>query len=523
MFGHKRFVRETSFDSAHLSYCTRYTRKGEWTRAENRGSLFTFPEDRVREGIMRVPRRTVLVLTISMTVIATVAGLANAGSTSRDGTMADRSLAGSPPLVDAPGAPSDAVVAWNANAGEATVAACFLGGYAPQEARMYAMMHAAIHDALNGIDRRSQPYAVDLLAAPGTSPDAAVAAAARDVLVSVLGSFSFFLPPECIAAGVASVETDYAAALGAIADGTAKTQGIALGQDAAEPILTLRASDGYDTPTVDPNYQEGTAPGEYRYTPGTPFAFAPFLGEDLAPFALTDGSQFRPGPPYRLKNPKYAADVNEVQLLGGDDVTTPSARTDDQTEIALFWVESSPLMWNRISRTVSTSEGLDLWENARLFGLLNIALTDGYIGTFETKYHYRFWRPVTAIRLADIDDNPATIADPTWTPLLQNPPIPDYDSGHATEGGAGAEVLRLFFQTDKISFSLCSFTLPEGERCSDATPTLRHFTSFSQAMDENAVSRIYVGFHFRDAVETGNRHGKKIGNWTVHTVMRPVP
>ena len=370
----------------------------------------------------------------------------------------------------------DAVVAWNANAGEASVAACFIGGYAPQEARMYAMMHVAIHDALNGIDRRSQPYAVDLLAAPGTSPEAAVAAAARDVLVSVLGSFAFFLPPECIAAGVANVEADYAAALGAIADGTAKTQGIALGQDAAEAILTLRASDGYDTPTVDPNYQEGTAPGEYRYTPGTPFAFAPFLGEDLAPFALTDSTQFRPGPPYRLKNPKYAADVNEVQRLGGDDVTTPSARTDDQTEIALFWVESSPLMWNRIARTVSTAEGLDLWENARLFGLLNIALTDGYIGTFETKYHYRFWRPVTAIRLADIDDNPATIADPTWTPLLENPPIPDYDSGHAVEGGAGAEVLRLFFQTDRMSFSLCSFTLPEGQTVHrrDADPASLH-------------------------------------------------
>ena len=437
--------------------------------------------------------------------------------------MGDRSLASQPRLLGAPaGSTGDAVLAWSANAGEASVVACFIGGYAPQEARMYAMMHVAIHDALNGIDRRSQPYAVDLLAAPGTSPEAAVAAAAHDVLVPVLGSFSFFLPPDCISAGIASVEADYAAALGAIPDGMAKTQGIALGQDAAEAILALRASDGYDTPTVDPNYQEGTAPGEYRYTPGTPFAFAPILGEDLTPFALTDGAQFRPGPPLRLTSRRYAADVNEVQRLGGDDVTTPSARTDEQTEIALFWVESSPLMWNRIARTVSIAEGLDLWENARLFGLLNMALTDGYIGTFETKYHYRFWRPVTAIRLADIDDNPATTADPTWTPLLENPPIPDYDSGHAVEGGAGAEVLRRFFHDDKMSFSLCSFTLPEGQRCSDASPTLRYFTSFSQAMNENAVSRIYVGFHFRDAVETGSRHGKKIGKWTVHRVMRPV-
>ena len=202
----------------------------------------------------------------------------------------------------------------------------------------------------------------------------------------------------------------------------------------------MRSVDGYDTPLVDPNYQEGAAPGEYRYTPGTPFAFVPGLGEDLTPFVLEDGSQFRPGPPYSLTSGKYAADVNEIQHLGGDDVTTPSDRTADQTEIALFWVESSPLAWNRIARTVADAEGLDPWESARLFGLLNLAMVDGYIGSFEAKYHYRFWRPVTAIRLADIDGNPATTADPTWTPLLENPPIPEYDSGHAVEGGAAAEV-----------------------------------------------------------------------------------
>jgi hypothetical protein len=476
------------------------------------------------EHVMHSQRRTVLVASIVVTMIAIVAGLANAESTSRHVIMNDRNVVTEPrPFgVHLPESTGDAVIAWNANAGEASVAACFIGGYGPQEARMYAMMHVAIHDALNGIERRSQPYAVDLLAAPGTSPEAAVAAAAHDVLVPVLGSFFFFLPAECISAGVASVEADYAAALGAIPDGMAKTQGIALGQDAAEAILALRASDGYDTPLVDPNYQEGTAPGEYRYTPGTPFAFVPFLGEDLTPFALTDGSQFRPGPPLRLTSRQYAADVNEVQLLGGDDVITASARTDEQTEIALFWTEPSPLMWNRIARTVSTAEGLDLWDNARLFGLLNMALTDGYIGTFETKYHYRFWRPVTAIRLADIDGNPATTRDLTWTPLRETPPIPDYDSGHAVEGGVAAQVLRRFFRTDSMSFSLCSFMLPEGETCSDASPTLRQFTQFSQAANENAVSRIYVGFHFRDAVEVGTRHGRLIGNWTVNRVLRPV-
>ncbi len=295
-----------------------------------------------------------------------------------------------------------------------------------------------------------------------------------------------------------------------------------MGEAAADAILALRASDGYDTPTVDPAYQEGIAPGEYRYTPPNNFAFAPHLGEDLTPFALKDSSQFRPGPPYRLTSKKYAADVNEIQRLGGDDVTTPSARTDDQTEIALFWVESSPLAWNRIARTVSTDRELDSWENARLFGLLNMALTDGYIGTWDTKYHYRFWRPITAIRLADIDGNPATTADPTWTPLVDTPPIPDYDSGHAVEGGAAAQVLKRFFHTDKVSFSNCSYTLPAGETCADASPTLRHFSRFSQAADENAISRIYVGFHFRDAVVVGTRHGERIGDRVVNRVLRPV-
>ena len=422
----------------------------------------------------------------------------------------------------APGIGPDAVLSWSANAAKATIAACFVGDHPIMEARMYAMMHLAIHDALNAIDRRSTPYAASLKAAPGASPDAAVAAAARDVLVPVLGSLSYYLSMDCINAGIASAEGSYSAALAAITNGKAKTRGVALGRAAAAAILAMRSEDGYNTAPVDPTYQEGTAPGVYRYTPGTPFAFGPHLGTELIPFAMNDGAQFRPGPPYALASGKYAADVNEVQRLGGDGVTTPSARTADQTEIARFWVESSPLQWNRIARTVSTAEELDPWENARLFGLLNIALTDAYIGTFEAKYHYLLWRPVTAIRMADFDGNVGTTADPTWTPLVPTPPIPDYPSGHATEGGAAATVLSRFFRTDTMSFSLCSYTLAEGQKCSNASPTLRHFTSFSQASKENGVSRIYVGYHFRDAVDTGIKHGEKIGKWTVNNFLRPV-
>lgn len=224
-----------------------------------------------------------------------------------------------------------------------------------------------------------------------------------------------------------------------------------------------------------------------------------------------------------MTSKKYTADFNEVKSLGDDGVTTPSARTPEQTEIALFWVESSPLGWNRIARTVATAAGLDPWENARLFGLLNMALTDGYIGGFDAKIHYNYWRPVTAIQLAATDGNPDTDADLTWTPLAPTPPVPDYPSTHSVEGGAAAQVLKQFFKTDHISFSTCSLTLPlSEEQCGGASEVLRSFTSFTQAADENGLSRILVGFHFRKAVKEGIEHGRKIGNRAVNLFLKPV-
>ena len=415
---------------------------------------------------------------------------------------------------------SDAVSAWNANAGKAAIAACISPGDDPlHESRMYAMTHLAIHDALNAIDRRSRPYAFNATAKRGASPDAAVAAAARDVLVALVRQISAPFPPACVQAGVASVETDYTSALAAIPDGRHKARGIEVGQAAAAAILALRAADGSDTPLVVDNFPQGTAPGEYRFTPGTPFAFAPGWG-GVTPFVLDHSSQFRPGPPYAVTGRKYAADLNEIKALGGDGVTTPSARTPEQTEIALFWVESSPLQWNRIARTVSAR--LDPWAQARLFALLNMSLADGYVSSFETKYHYDYWRPVTAIRAADTDGNPRTSADPTWTPLVTTPPIPDYDSAHAVQGGAGATVLKRFFGTDRIGFSTCSLTLPAGGRCTDPSPITRSYASFSAAAAENGISRILVGFHFRKAVGEGIEHGNRIGDLAVDRFLRPV-
>ena len=352
---------------------------------------------------------------------------------------------------------------------------------------------------------------------PGASPDAAVAAAARGVLVPLLQE----LPAPfsgCAPASVTGVEDDYAAALAAIPDGRAKQQGVQLGRAAAALILALRTGDGSDTTLFDTAYRQGTARGAYRFTPGFDFVFAPGWA-DVTPFVLSDSSQFRADPPYDVTSRRYAADFAEVKRLGGDDVTTPSERTTEQTEIALFWVESSPLQWNRIARTVAAR--LDPWKQARLFGLLNMALADGYVGSFETKYLYNYWRPVTAIHQAAGDGNRNTSADPTWTPLVPTPPIPDHDSAHSVEGGAAAEVLRRFFGTDRIAFRTCSLTLASGSTCTDRAPVTRRYRSFSEAAEENGRSRILVGFHFRNAVEDGIEHGRRIGGRAVDRFLRP--
>lgn len=405
---------------------------------------------------------------------------------------------------------ADAVTDWNTTATTAAFAAGLdneSGCVDPlHESRMLAMMHVAVHDALNAIDRRYQPYALDA-DAPGASPEAAVAAAAHDVLVAVFPE----LPPDIgptPSAAVDFVEAAYATALAAIPDSSAKEQGILIGQAAAAAILALRDADGADTsPFLDFTYVPGPNPGDFQFIPGLPFAAAPFWGK-VTPFVLRSSSQYRPKSPYPLTSKKYAADFNEVKSLGRIDSPT---RTAEQTEIALFWVEGSPQGWNRIARTVSAQHGLDLWENARLFGLLNLASADAYIADFENKYFYEFWRPITAIRAADTDGNPDTITDPTWDSLVGTPPAPDHPSGHAGQGGAMSEVLARFFG-DAISFTTMSTTQPG---------VTRSFTSFSEAAQENANSRIYIGFHFRHATVEGLKLGGKVGQVAFNHYLRP--
>ena len=413
----------------------------------------------------------------------------------------------------------DPVVAWNQTATSAAIA-CGLSGAPPIESRMYAMMHIAIHDAVNAIRVESAPYAYrPHRLSPTASPTAAVAAAGWNVLKVGLAG--------CPA--LATAESAYTAMLASVTDPAARAAGKALGEASAAVIQVKREKDHaalqISSPT-DPNFPQGTKPGEWRFTPTADgsdvvgFAFLPKWGS-VTPFTLRSSEQFAPSGPYRLGSRQYADDVNEIKSLGAK---TGSTRTDEQTEIAVFWVGSSPYQWNAIARTVAgQSRQMDLWDNARLFGLLNMAIADGYISSFQVKYDELFWRPVTAIRLAGTDGNDRTQADEKWLPLVETPPIPDYDSAHAVEGAAAAAVLRSVFG-DRTSFSNCSPWLPAGNSCAGGTGgqgVVRNFTSFSQAAAENGVSRIYVGFHFRKAVDDGLRHGQKIGNRAVTTAMRP--
>ncbi len=392
---------------------------------------------------------------------------------------------------------ADVVTDWNVIA---TANAPAAGKNAILQSRIYAMTHAAIHDALNAIDRRYKPYALDMHGNPGASPAAAVAAAAHDVLLHELPTRQSVL------------DAAYAASLSAIPDGAAKTDGIAIGQQAAAAIIALRSSDG--SSAIVP-YTPGIGPGVWQPTPPAFLAaLLPGWGS-VTPFTLRSGSQFRPDPPelFDLTSKQYTRDFNEVKIIG--DVIS-STRTAEQSQIGMFWYEGSPNGWNRIARNVPAQQGLDLWQNARLFGLINFAMADGFIAGFDAKYAYNFWRPVTAIRAGDTDGNDQTLGDPTWSSFLVAPNIPDYPSTHSVLGAAAAEVLARFFDNDDDEIA---FTTTSGNPFPGIT---RSFTSFSQAAQENADSRVYAGIHFRTACTDGLEQGKRVGRFAFKRFLKPV-
>jgi hypothetical protein len=414
---------------------------------------------------------------------------------------------------------ADRVANWNVTAAAASAMA---GQSAVVGSRTLAMAQAAVHDALNAIERRYEPYAFDGGVDPLASPEAAIATAAHDALAGIIpvGALPFagFGSVAQQTAAIAFVNNAYTADLATIPDGDARTRGIAVGHAAAQAILERRLHDGA---TTFMPYTPGTNPGDWQPTPNpVPFdppapgdrlpAATPWWG-DIPTFVLRTSDQFQTDGPPALTSDQYTDDYNEVKEVGSK---LSVGRTADQTQIARFWYEASPSGWSRIARVVADVYGLDSWERARLLALVNLAMADGFIAGFKDKYTFNFWRPVTAIRAGDTDDNDNTIADLTWDSLLNSPAVPDYPSTHSVLGGAASEVLRRFFHHDSIGFTTTS-----GAPFAGIT---RSFSSFSEAAQENGNSRIYAGIHFRSAVRDGIAQGMQIGRFVFTHALKPV-
>jgi hypothetical protein len=272
-------------------------------------------------------------------------------------------------------------------------------------------------------------------------------------------------------------------------------------------MMAARADDGS---TAEAPYEEGRAAGEYRFVPGFNFVNMPHW-RSVKPFALTSPSQFRVKAPPALGSAEYAHAFEEVKRKGARSGDT---RTLDESHYAAFWYELSDIGWNRIARVVSRERPQDLWATARTFALLNAVLADSYIAGWDSKMHYNFWRPITAIRLAADDANGATVADAMWEPFLTTPPVQDYPSTHSVLGAAGAVVLAHAFGPDDVSFTFASLS-------ADPANPVRTFRSFSEAARENAESRVRAGIHFRFAIESGLALGGDIGRYAVKTLLQP--
>jgi len=364
-----------------------------------------------------------------------------------------------------------------------------------QPTRNFAIVHAAIYDAVNAIDRSHEPYLIFVHAPRAASETAAADAAARTVLDGLYP------------AQQSTIDADYAAELAKVPDGPAKDQGVRVGDKVATDLLAIRANDGSNV--TPPPFVPGTAPGSYQPTPpNLPTPVFTTWGQ-VTPFVLDSGDQFRPAPPPALTSDAYAAAINEVQSLGS---ATSTTRTADQTQIGQFWAPPIQNFWNQIADTVAAAHHSDLPTTARLFAELNLSFADSAIAFYDAKYTYQLWRPVTAIRLADTDDNPNTTADPNWLPLAGNTAAdPSYPGAHSTISAAGADVLASFYGDDQ-SFSLTSPALPG---------VTRSFTSFSAAAQEAGLSRIYAGQHTRLDHVAGQTLGHDVADVVLHNALQP--
>jgi len=363
--------------------------------------------------------------------------------------------------------------------------------------RSFAIMHAAIYDAVNNIDRTHRPYFVRFAGVSRRASEAAAAdAAAHAVLIALYPDFQ------------KTLDTQLDQLLSQIPDGVHKNQGIKVGEMVADAILDDRGSDG--STAQPPPFVFGSAPGDYQSTP--PNFPKPQFTEwsRVTPFTLEAANQFRPGPPPELTSDIYTRDFNEVKSLGIAKSTTATA---DQALTGHFWNGAIQNYWNEIAQTATLAHRLSLPESARLFALLNLAFADDVIAFYDAKYTYNFWRPVTAIRAAGTDNNPDTTADPNWLPEVgKTTPDPSYPGAHAVISSSGAFLLRSFFRTDRFNFTVTSEVLPGVERS---------FTSFSAAQQEATLSRIFAGVHFRSDLTTGRELGEDIGEFVFDHFLRP--
>jgi hypothetical protein len=381
---------------------------------------------------------------------------------------------------------AEVIADWNAKAEIIAVEKRMLP---PPNARGMAMLHVAMFEAVNAVERRYSPYKLTLPADRTASKEAAAATAAHGVLSA--------LHPD----QRPSLDSVLRASLATIPDGDPKAKGVELGKKTAAEIIALRANDGADAPE---SYRPLTVPG--AYVP-TVVPVSSTYGA-VTPWAMKSGSQFRPAPPPALDSEVWTRDINEIREFGG---RTSAKRTVEQTNIGRFWFVTGPQAWNPIVRQLAAAKKLDLVDSARLFALVAIATDDAFIAVFDAKYHYNFWRPLTAIRNADLTGNKATPRDSSWLPLGDTPMHPEYPCAHCITSAAAGGVLQSLFGNDIPEVLMTSATAPG---------VTRKWTRVQDYVDEVAVARIYAGFHYRFSNNMAQDMGRKISELTVATQLR---
>jgi hypothetical protein len=384
-------------------------------------------------------------------------------------------------------ASADVVMDWNARA-ETLASGKRMAP--PPTARMMALLHVAIYEAVNAIERRYEPYRLDLVADRNTSREAAAASAAHSVLTALFDDQR------------ASLDADLAADLEAVAVGPARERGILVGRKAAADLLELHADDGKGFDDYRPFTQAGV------YVPTQPVIG--YLNRSYKPWVMNSAAEFRPAAPPSLDSETWTRDVNEVREIGALNSTVRSA---EQTTIGKFWFMTGARTYNPIVRQVVLARKLNLLDCARVYALASMAAADAFIAVFEAKYHYNFWRPVTAIRNADLTQNPATPIDPLWQPLGDTPMHPEYPCAHCISASAVAAALRAVVGDEVGEISVTSLTAPG---------VTRRWTRLSDYVDEVSNARIWAGFHYRFSAEAAKDMGRKIGELTVATKLRPV-